>query len=144
VGTGIGLPFVGEALAAQMGWSESFVGTLLVAAATSAPEVAVTIAAVRLGAVDMAIANLLGSNLFNITIIAVDEVFYSNGPILADVSGAHAASAFSAVMMSGLVIVGLVLRPQSRVFRTVSWVSLFLMAVYLLNALFPYLYLHGA
>jgi cation:H+ antiporter len=143
VATGIWLPFVGEALAARMGWTESFVGTLLVAAATSAPEVVVTIAAVRLGAVDLAIANLLGSNLFNITILAVDDLFYTSGPLLADVSGAHAATAFSAMMMGGLVMVGLVLRPESRVFRTVSWVSLFLMAVYLLNALFAYLYLAG-
>jgi hypothetical protein len=56
---------------------------------------------------------------------------------------AHAASAFSAMMMSGMVTVGLTLRPKSRVLRTVSWVSLFMMAVYLLNTLFPYLYLHG-
>ncbi len=46
------------------------------------------------------------------------------------------------MMMSGLAVVGLVLRPRSRVFRTVSWVSLLLLVVYLLNTLFLYLYGH--
>jgi cation:H+ antiporter len=140
---GIWLPFLGVEVAARMGWTESFVGTLLVAAITSAPEIAVTAAAVRLGAVDLAIADVLGSNLFNMTVLAFDDAFYLPGPLFAHVSPSHVASAFSAMMMSGMATVGLTLRPKSRVLRTVSWVSLFMMAVYLLNTLFPYLYLHG-
>jgi cation:H+ antiporter len=136
---GIWLPFVGERLAVQMGWTQSLVGTLFVAAVTSTPELVVTIAALRLGAVDLAIASLLGSNLFNIVILAVDDVFYLPGPLLAGVSSVHVASAFSAMMMNGLATVGLMLRPKSRVFRSVSWVSLLLIAVYVLNMLFIYL-----
>ena len=48
-----------------MGWRTTFVGTLFVAGATSLPELVVTISALRMGAVDLAIGNLLGSNLFN-------------------------------------------------------------------------------
>jgi cation:H+ antiporter len=140
VAAGTWLPFVGEALAIQMNWQQSFVGTLLVAAATSTPEVVVTIAALRLDAVDMAIGNILGSNLFNIAILAVDDVLYLPGPLFAGVSGAHVASALSAMTMSGLVIIGLVIRPRTRVLRTVSWVSLILLAVYVLNSLFLYLH----
>lgn len=58
-------------------------GTQFVAAATSLPELAVTIAAVRIGAVDMAVANLLGSNLFDMLVLAVDDFFYVPGPLLA-------------------------------------------------------------
>lgn len=140
VAAGTWLPFVGATLAQQMGWQESFVGTLFVAGVTSTPEVVVTIAALRLGAVDMAIGNVLGSNLFNIAILAVDDLAYTAGPLFSDVSTAHLASALSAMMMSGLATVGLMLRPRSRVMRTVSWVSLLLLAVYLLNALFVYLH----
>jgi cation:H+ antiporter len=140
VAAGTWLPFVGEALAVQMGWQQSFVATLFVAAATSAPEVVVTVAALRLGAVDLAIGNVLGSNLFNIVILVIDDLLYLPGPLFAAVSDAHAASAFSAMIMSGLAIIGLTIRPKSRVARTVNWVSLFLLAVYLLNTLFLYLY----
>jgi cation:H+ antiporter len=60
--------------------------------------------------------------------------------LLAHVSISHTASAFSAMMMSGVAVVGLVLRPVSRVFRTFSWISLLLFAIYFLNTLFLYLY----
>ena len=74
-GAGIWLPFVATTLAHTMGWNKSFVGSLFVALATSLPELAVTISALSIGALDMAIANLLGSNLFNVAIIAVDDIF---------------------------------------------------------------------
>jgi len=142
VAAGIWLPFVARDLALVMAWEQSFVGTLFVAAITSAPEVVVTVAALRMGAIDLAIGNLFGSNLFNIAILAIDDLAYLTGPLFADVSLTHATSAFSAMMMSGLAVVGLVLRPASRVFRTVSWVSLLLLVIYLLNSLFLYLYGH--
>lgn len=141
VAAGIWLPFIASDLAAAKAWEQSFVGTLFVAAITSAPEVIVTVAALRMGAIDLAIGNLFGSNLFNIVILALDDLAYLPGPLFADVAISHAVSAFSAMMMSGLAIVGLVLRPVSRVFRTVSWISLLLLIIYLLNTLF--LYLHG-
>jgi len=130
---GIWLPVVGSRIADEMGWTRTFVGTLLVAGATSLPEVVVTLAALRLRALDMAIGGLLGSNLFDLLIIAVDDVLYMKGPILADVSPVHAVTAFSAVMMSGAVIVGLVYRPRHRYLGTMTVVSAALLAVYLIN-----------
>lgn len=141
VAAGIWIPFVAVDLAAAMGWNRSFVGTLFVALATSVPELAVTVSALRIGALDLAIGNLLGSNLFNIAIIAVDDLFYAKGPLLASVSAVHAMTAGSAVTMTGLALVGLFYRPRTRLFRTVGWVSLGLFLVYLLNAYV--LYLHG-
>lgn len=116
-------------------------GTLFVAFATSVPELVVTLAAVRLGALDMAIGNLLGSNLFDMLLVAIDDLFYTPGPILAEVSPAHAISAMSALVMTGLAIVGLYYRPRGRVLRTAGWVSLALFVIYLLNAYV--LFLHG-
>jgi cation:H+ antiporter len=139
--TGTWLPFVAGRLAAVMGWQASFVGTLFVAGATSLPELVVTISAVRIGALDMAIANLLGSNLFDMAIVAIDDLLYAGGPILSRVSPIHAVSAMSATVMSGIVIVGLLYRPRVRIFRTVGWVSLGLLLIYLLNSYV--LYLHG-
>jgi cation:H+ antiporter len=136
---GVALPFVASEIAAMMGWSNTFVGTLLVAATTSLPELAVTIGALRLGAIDMAIANLLGSNLFDIVIIAIDDLAFLRGPILSHVSPIHGVSALSAVIMSSLAIVGLFGRTGTRVFGTVGWVSLGLFAIYVLNSLGLYL-----
>ena len=140
VGAGVALPFLGKALAAQMGWQESFVGTLFVAAITSLPEAAVTVAAVRIGALDMAIGNLFGSNLFNIFILALDDALYFRGSLLSHVSPEHAVSALSAMMMTGVAIVGLLYRPKLRVFKTVGWASIVLFVFYLLNAYILYLH----
>lgn len=141
VAAGVWLPFVGVRLAEIMGWHKTFVGTLFVAGATSLPEIVVTIAAVRIGAIDMALANLLGSNLFDIAILAVDDLFFLRGPLLSHVSPLHAISAASALVMTGVVVVGLLYRPRTRVFRAVGWVSLGLFTVYVLNMYV--LYLHG-
>ena len=134
VAAGVWLPFIATDLAAAMQWPQSFVGTLLVAMVTSLPELVVTLSALRLGAVDMAIANLLGSNLFNLLILVIDDVFYVRGPILAAVSQVHAVSAMSAILMSGVVIVALLTKPAGRVMRLASWASVALGAVYVLNA----------
>jgi cation:H+ antiporter len=140
-GAGIWLPFVATDLANAMDWNKSFVGSLFVALATTMPELAVTISALRMGALDMAIGNLLGSNLFNVMIISVDDFFYRPGPLLASVSPLHAVTAGSAITMTGLAMVGLFFKPGGRVLRVISWVSLGLVAMYLLNTYV--LYLHG-
>jgi cation:H+ antiporter len=140
VAAGLWLPYVGRDLAQAMAWQETFVGTLFIAFATTLPEIVVTVTALRIGALDLAISNLLGSNLFNIAIIAIDDLFYLKGPLLSHVSGLHAVSALSVVMMSGVAVVGLFYRPPTRVFRTVGWTSLLLLSIYLLNTFFLYLY----
>jgi cation:H+ antiporter len=133
IGAGVWLPFVGAFLSQVMGWHQTFVGTLFVASATSAPELVSTIAAVRIGALDMAVANLLGSNLFDIAIIAVDDLCFAEGPILSKVSKIHVVTALSAVMMNGVAIIGLFYRPKGRVFKLVGWASLLLFSIYLMN-----------
>jgi cation:H+ antiporter len=141
VAAGIWLPFISVRLAAVMGWSDSFVGTLFVAFATTVPELATTWGAVRIGAIDLALGNLLGSNLFDVAILAIDDVAFVAGPIYAAVAPVHAISALTACLMSGVFIVALTYRPVSRVWRTASWASVTLFGLYLLNAGFQYL--HG-
>jgi cation:H+ antiporter len=136
------LPSVADTLAHALGLSRSFVGTLFMALATTLPEMAVTVSALRLRALDMAIGNLLGSNLFNVTILAIDDLFYVRGPLLGDADPVHAGTAEAAVVMSGLVIIGLVMRPQGRVLRTLSWISIGLLATWLVNAAFVLLLGH--
>lgn len=142
VGAGIWLPIIGVELARTMGWSNSFVGTLFVAFATSVPELATTWGAIRIGAIDMAFGNLLGSNLFDVLILAVDDFAYLRGPIYSHVSQTHAVSAIAACLMSGVVIVALAYRPVSRVWHIASWASLVLLALYLLNVAVQFIQMH--
>lgn len=136
------LPELADGLAQTLGLSRSFMGTVFMAIVTTLPEMAVTLGALRLGALDMALGNLLGSNLFNVMILAVDDAFYVRGPLLADAAPVHAGTAVTALVMTGLVIIGLVMRPQGRTLRRLSWISVGLAAAYAVNA--TLLYLGGA
>lgn len=140
VAVGAWLPIIGDQMATAMGWKQSFVGTLLIAFATSAPELVVTVAALRLAALNMAIGNLLGSNLFNILIVPVVDILYREGPILSHVSSVHTVSAMSAMIMTGVFIIGLFYRARTRFYRTVGWASLILFSIYLINSYIIYIH----
>lgn len=134
VAAALWLPFVAGDLAAAMGWTDSFVGTLLVAVTTTLPELTVTIASVRIGALDMAIGNLVGSNLFNLALLGIDDLAYLDGVLFAAAAPAHVLSAVSAAVMSGALIVALVARPSARLLNFVGWTSVLLAFVYFVNA----------
>lgn len=104
----VALPFFADQLAEQSGMNKSFVGTLLVASTTSLPELVVSIAAVRMGSVDIAVGNLLGSNIFNILILAIDDILYKKGPLLSHVNPDHALSGLTALLMTSVAGIGIV------------------------------------
>ena len=76
----------------------------------------------------------------NIAILAVDDLFFLDGPLFAGVSPSHAISAFSAVIMTGVAIIGLLYRPKGRVLKTVGWASIFLFAIYIFNSYLLYIF----
>ena len=132
IGAGIWLAIIGEEVAQVTGWGQSFVGSLFLAFTTSLPEITVSFAAMRIGAVDMAVANMIGSNLFNMTIIPVDDLFYLKGPVLASVSESNLIIAGVVMLMTLVFIAGLRFRPK-RLFR-LSWCNLSLIVLFLVGA----------
>ncbi|RMD60346.1 MAG: sodium:calcium antiporter, partial [Planctomycetota bacterium] len=56
-------------LAVGLGVSQAFVGLTIVAVSTSLPELAASLSAMRKGHSDIAVGNVVGSNLFNILLI---------------------------------------------------------------------------
>jgi cation:H+ antiporter len=133
----ITLPFFAVEIAEITGLEKSFVGTFLLAVSTSLPEIAVSIAAVRIGSVDMAMGNLLGSNIFNILILALDDLFYTNGLLLQDASPNHLISILSTIMMSAIVIIGLSFHAKGKKFL-LAWDSILIFIVYAINLMLLY------
>ena len=134
IAAGIWLSFIGDEISETTGWSATFVGSLFLAITTSMPELVVTMAALRLGAIDMAVADILGSNMFNIAIIVPVDLSYTQGAILSLVSTSHLITAAVAVMMSLVVIVGLRVRQRRKIFRIASWYTPILIVLYILGA----------
>lgn len=126
----------GDIIAIRTGLGESFIGSLLIGFSTSLPEITVSFTALRLGAVDMAVANMIGSNLFNMAVIPIDDLLYTPGPVLASVSPNHLLTAGTVIVMTGVFIAGLHFRPR-RFFR-LNWCSLTLIALFLIQAYLSY------
>jgi len=130
VAAGAWLPRVAEGLAGLMGWNLSLVGTIFVAAATTLPELAVTVGALRLGALDLAVGNLFGSNLINLAILGLMDVLYFPGPLLQAVAPEHAATGVLAIIMTGIAGAELVYRPHKKLLRWMSAGAFFMAFLY--------------
>ncbi len=133
----LSLPYFAEHIAEITGLGKSFVGTFFLAASTSLPEIAVSIAAVRIGSVDLSVGNLLGSNIFNILILALDDMVYTKGFILQDASDFHLLSVLSTIVMSAIVIIGLSYRAKGKRFW-LAWDAAIIFIVYILNLILLY------
>jgi cation:H+ antiporter len=130
IGAATYLPHLGEQIAELTGLGQTFVGNILIALSTSLPEVAVSVAAVRIGAIDMAVGNLFGSNLFNIAVLALDDILYVKGPLLLWISSNHIIAAISAICMTAIAIIGLTYRTTNKKPLFFSWDSLGILGIY--------------
>ncbi len=111
--TAPGLARTADELAVVTGLGGTFVGTVFVALATSLPEVSTTLQAVRMGAHDLAVGNILGSNCFNILALAIVDLFYA-GNLLQAASGVHAATAAAVILVTAATTMGLLFRAEKR------------------------------
>lgn len=132
IGAAIYLPHLGEEIAASTGLGETFVGSVFIALSTTLPELVVSVSALTIGAADMAVGNLFGSNVFNIFVLAIDDLFYTSGPLLARVSGNHLVSALCAIAALSIVIIGLTYRADKKP-TFFAWDSLAILALYIFN-----------
>ena len=96
---GVALTYAAKVIAEGTGIAQSVIGSLLVALATSLPEVAASLGALRLGAYDLLAGDIFGSNMFNVVTVFFADLTYGE-PIL----GALGADAWSLVLVAGLGI----------------------------------------
>ena len=134
IGSGIWLALIGEEIANTTGLEASFVGALFLAVSTSMPEIALTTAAIRLGAVDLALADVVGANMINIAKIFIIDLFYTDGSILSSVSKSQITTALVAIGMSLVVLIGLRFRQRRKTFFVISWYGVVLIALYAYGA----------
>lgn len=108
------LAWSAQRIAEETGASATFIGTSLVAITTSLPELVTAIAAVRLGAFDLAVGNLFGSNAFNMAAFLFADLAYRDGSLLGSVSSAHALTALWSILMMNVGLMGIIYRAEKR------------------------------
>lgn len=132
------LPKIGEAIAETTGLGQTFVANIFIAVSTSLPEVVVSIAAVKMGAVNLAVGNLFGSNIFNVFILGIDDLFFVKGPLLSGVNQNHAISALSAMVMTAIAIIGLTYRAEKKKLF-LAWDSAGMVLIFVMNLMLLYI-----
>ncbi|WP_240374851.1 sodium:calcium antiporter [Bacillus piscicola] len=137
LGAGSVLTITGDQIAVQTGLGSSFVGSFLIAASTSLPEAIAVLVALQLHNHNLALGSILGSNLFNMILLAVSDLAYISGPIIANASSVHQITA-SAVCLLGAIVLFSVLRGRRQTFRLYSWPSLLLVVVYFISSFLIY------
>jgi cation:H+ antiporter len=103
-----------QRIAVASGLGATFFGTLFMAIVTSFPELVVSITAVRMGAFDLAVGNLFGSNAFNIFILVFVDLAYRKGSLLAAASKTNLVTALFLMLMMGVGLIAVAARGRKR------------------------------
>ncbi len=134
IGAGIWLSLVGDQIATITGWGSSFVGNLLLAAATSAPELIVCISAVRMGFRDIALADILGANMLDTGMLGLVDAVYLRGSLFAGASQVNLAAMICAALMVGIVGIAIWRGTSRYLFWRISWYGPILIGLYVAAA----------
>jgi cation:H+ antiporter len=137
IGAAVYLPRLGERIAVQSGLGQSFVGSLFIAITTTLPELVVSLSAARLGAVDLALGNLFGSILFNLFILALDDLLFIQGPLLSAVDSTHLLSILAVVLMNAVLVVSLTYQALRKRF-VLAWDTLAILIIYVATIYFHF------
>jgi cation:H+ antiporter len=122
-----------KALAEQTGIEQTFLGAALLAVTTSLPELVASIASLRIGAYDMAVGNLFGSNVANMSVLLFADIAYTEGPILAAVSPAQSVAGVGAILLMAVAVAAIVGESERTRLRRLEPDAIVLLAAYALT-----------
>jgi len=113
----------------QTGVSETLVGGLFTALATSTPELVTTIAAIRIGALTLAVSNIFGTNCFNMLVVAAADAAYPHGSIYHDMAPVQMMWGLIGILMTAILLLGMVRRETYGIAR-IGFESALILGIY--------------
>jgi cation:H+ antiporter len=103
----------GAAIARLSGLSQTLIGTLFTAVSTSLPELVTTVAAVRRGALQLAVGGIIGGNTYDVLFLTFSDVAYREGSLYHAFSDRHHLLVVVSLLMAAVLLLGL-LRRETR------------------------------
>lgn len=97
----------------RTGISETVVGALFTAVATSLPELVTSISAVRQGALTLAVGSIIGGNCFDVLFISFADIAYREGSIYHAISNRQIFIIALTILLTGILLLGLLRREKS-------------------------------
>jgi cation:H+ antiporter len=131
------LPGFAARIAEHTGLGDTFVGTVLVAITTSLPEAVTAVAAVRMGAPELAVGGIIGSNLFNLAIFGIADLFYWRGSLLAAAERSHLVPLAAGMLLAALLALVIHRCPRRRLLR-LTWFGWTALAAWLASGIVLY------
>ncbi|HCE39924.1 MAG: cation transporter [Alcanivorax sp.] len=110
--TGWALENAAAAIANQTGLAQTTMGLLLTATVTSLPELVTSVAAVRRGALTLAVGGIIGGNAFDTLFTAASDVAYRDGSIYAEMGDDLLVWVSLSILMTGALLMGLIRREE--------------------------------
>jgi cation:H+ antiporter len=102
----------GAGIVRKAGMSQSLMGGLFTAVSTSLPELVTTIAAVRRGALTLAVGDIVGGNAFDVLFVCVADVAYRPGSIYRAAGMPEVFLTALATLLNVVILMGLIRRER--------------------------------
>ena len=115
------------------GVSETAFGTLGTAVANSLPELVTAVAAVRIGAVKLAVGDIIGGNAFEVLFLAAADFAYLEGSIYDEFTDQNVFTAVTVLLMTGVLILGMLHRERHGL-ANIGWESASILGLYVMSA----------
>lgn len=129
--SGIGLAYISDRIVtSSQWWNYTYFGSVFLAISSSLPEIVVSISSSLVGSANMAVGNILGSNLVDMMIIPISDIFFVKGGIFSSISMAHIFTAVTAILLTSLIIIGLIYRSKKSIYR-LSLTTIFMIFIFI-------------
>lgn len=102
----------GSAMSQRFGLSQTVVGALMTAVVTSLPELVTTVAAVRRGAMQLAVGGIIGGNTFDTLFLSLSDMAYRDGSLYHAVGRGEYFWLAVGILMTAILLAGLILRER--------------------------------
>ncbi|WP_425052765.1 sodium:calcium antiporter [Psychromarinibacter sp. S121] len=119
----------GSALSERLGMSQTVVGALMTAVVTSLPELVTTIAAVRRGAMQLAMGGIIGGNTFDTLFLSLSDMAYRDGSLYHAVGPGEYFWLVVGLLMTAVLLIGLILREREGPLK-IGTESVVMLAIY--------------
>jgi cation:H+ antiporter len=130
----------GESIADRTGLSQTVVGGLLTAISTSLPELVTSIAAVRRGALTLAVSGIIGGNAFDTLFLAISDMAYREGSIFHAITQQQTFLMALTTLLTGILLMGLI-RREERGIANIGFESFAILVLYI--GAFVLLFMNG-
>lgn len=121
-------------ISTETGLSENIVGALFTSVASSLPELIVSIAAVRQGALTLAVSNVIGGNAFDVLFVSFSDMFYKEGSIYHSFQNGQKFIILLTILLTTVLTLGLLYR-EKKGFAKIGWESMLVLILFFVGYL---------